>query len=147
LPHPPFEFDVKQFTPGTLSAKAFINNQPVAQHSVTTPGDVAALRITLDSSGMAPQTGVNDLVFVYAELTDSRGNLVPLNDKLIKFSLAGDIHLVNPEAVLTEQGKAAILVRIGDSLQGAAISAYSDDFNIVSSELALAAKAASGETK
>ena len=139
LPHPPFEFDVKQFTPGTLSAKAFINNQAVAQHSVTTPGDVAALRVTLDSSGMAPQTGVNDLVFVYAELTDSQGNLVPLNDKLIKFSLAGDIHLVNPEPVLTEQGKAAILVRIGDSLQGAAISAYSDEYSIVSSELALMA--------
>lgn len=139
LPHPPFEFDVKQFTPGTLSAKAFINNQEVAQHSVTTPGEVAALRVTLDSSGMALQTGVNDLVFVYAELTDSQGNLVPLNDKQIKFSLAGDIHLVNPEPVLTEQGKAAILVRIGDSLQGAAISAYSDDFNIVSSELALMA--------
>lgn len=137
LPHPPFEFDLQQFKPGTLTAKAFIGGKQVAQHSVSSAGDVAAIKLTLDSSGIAPAAGVGDMVFVYAELLDAQGNLVPLHDKEIRFNTSGDIAVLNPEAVLTEQGKAAVLVSIGDSLQGASIQAVAEAFKIQSEPLSL----------
>lgn len=137
LPHPPFEFDLKQFTPGTLTAKAFIAGKQVAEHQVSTAGEVAAIHLTVDSSGVAPVAGVNDMVFVYAELRDAKGHLVPLHDKAVQFKTTGDIQVINPEVVLTEQGKAAVLVRIGDTLQGATIQATAADFKVQSQPLAL----------
>lgn len=138
LPHPPFEFDLAQFKPGTLTAKAFIGGKQVAEHHVSTAGEVAAIQLIVDHSGVAPVAGVNDMVFVYAELRDAKGNLVPLHDKPVQFKTTGDISVINPEVVLTEQGKAAVLVRIGDSLQGATIQAIAKDFNVQSKALALA---------
>lgn len=137
LPHPPFEFDLQQFKPGTLTAKAFIGGKQVAQHSVSSAGDVASIKLTLDSSGITPVAGVGDMVFVYAELLDTQGNLVPLHDKEIRFNTTGDIAVLNPEAVLTEQGKAAVLVSIGDSLQGASIQAVAEGFKVQSEPLSL----------
>ncbi|MDX3773439.1 glycoside hydrolase family 2 TIM barrel-domain containing protein [Chromatiaceae bacterium AAb-1] len=137
LPHPPFEFNLGQFKAGTLTAKAFIGGKQVAEHSVATPGKVAGLQLTLDSSGIAPVAGVGDLVFVYAELLDAQGNPVPLNDKEIRFETEGEISVLNPEAVLTEQGKAAVLVKIGDSLQGAVIRAVATEFDVQSQPLSL----------
>lgn len=137
LPHPPFEFDLQQFKPGTLTAKAFIGGKQVAQHSVSSAGDVASIKLTLDSSGIAPVAGVGDMVFVYAELLDAAGNLVPLHDKEIRFNTTGNIAVLNPEAVLTEQGKAAVLVSIGDSLQGASIQAVAEAFKVQSEPLSL----------
>ncbi len=137
LPHPPFEFDLQQFKPGTLTAKAFIGGKQVAQHSVSSAGDVAAIKLTLDSSGIAPVASVGDMVFVYAELLDAAGNPVPLHDKEIRFNTTGDIAVLNPEAVLTEQGKVAVLVSIGDSLQGASIQAVAEAFKVQSEPLSL----------
>lgn len=137
LPHPPFEFALKQFIPGTLTAKAFISGKQVAQHSVSTAGEVASIKLTLDSSGIAPVAGAGDMVFVYAELRDAAGNPVPLHDKVIRFNTTGDIAVLNPETVLTEQGKAAVLVSIGDSLQGATIQAVAEEFKVQSEPLIL----------
>ena len=77
------------------------------------------------------------MVFVYAELLDAQGNLVPLHDKEIRFNTTGNIAVLNPEAVLTEQGKAAVLVSIGDSLQGASIQAVAEAFKVQSEPLSL----------
>lgn len=123
LAYPPFEFNLGQFKPGTLIAKAFIGGKQVAEHSIGTPGDVTTVVLQLDTSNVAPATGVGDLVFVYAELRDARGNLVPINDLAISFVTTGDIQVVNPQPVYTEQGKAAVLVKIGNSLQDATIRA------------------------
>ena len=132
LAHPPFEFSVGQFTAGELSAKAFIAGKLVATDTVTTPGQVAQISLRVDSSGVAPVTGQNDVVFVYAQLLDAAGHPVPTNGQQIDFSVTGDIKVMNPEPALTEQGTAAILVRIGDSVQGASIQAQLNGHTIVS---------------
>ena len=137
LNHPPFEFALGQFTAGELVAKAFIDGKQVASDRVATPSAVAAVQLRLDTSGVAPVAGKNDVVFAYAELVDAKGNKVPLDHQKIEFSTQGDIEIMNPEAVLTEQGTAAVLIRIGASLQGASISAYYPVKDITSKPLVL----------
>ena len=132
LAHPPFEFALGQFKPGELSAKAFIAGKLVASDTVTTPGEVAQVSLRVDSSGVAPVAGQNDVVFVYAQLLDAAGHPVPTNGQQIDFSITGDIEVMNPEPALTEQGTAAILVRVGKSLQGASIKARVNGRTIVS---------------
>jgi len=130
LAHAPFEFDVKSFKSGQLTAKAFINGELVATHQVTTPQSATSIKLTLDESGKAPTVGVNDVVFVYAELLDKQGNSVPVNGENITFEVQGDIEVIQTSSALTEQGKAAILIRIGKSITGAAIKAKAPGLNI-----------------
>lgn len=127
LAHPPFHFDLAKFTPGTLRAEALINDKVVASHAVTTPGKATKLALRVDVSGVEPVTGSKDLVFVYADLLDSNGNRVPANDVTLDVTLTGDIELLNQEAIVTSQGQAALLIRIGDSLQGASITVSGQD--------------------
>lgn len=123
LPHPPFEFEIRNFKAGTLTAKAFINNRVVAKHHVTTPKSVEKIQITIDESGAPIATGVNDVVFAYASLLDEAGNPVPLNGEEIVFESTGDIEILNLSVAKTEQGKAAVLIRVGESLANASLKA------------------------
>jgi len=132
IAHPPFEFTLKDFAPGQLLAKAYINGELVAYHQVNTPKEPTSIKLSIDSSGKAPVADVNDLVFVYAELFDEQGQSVPLNGETIEFEVQGDIEILHDNASKTEQGKAAVLVRIGQSLSGAKIMAKSLELNIQS---------------
>ena len=137
LAHAPFEFDLKTFKPGQLIAKAFIKGELVAEHQVTTPEAATTVKLTLDESGKAPTAGVNDVVFVYAEFLDAQGNSVPVNGENIEFSVQGDIEILQTSTSLTEQGKAAVLIRIGQTLSGATIKAKASELNIESKVLNL----------
>ena len=137
LSHPPVEFDLGKFSAGELSAKAFIDGVEVASDKVITPGEISQISLRIDSSGVAPAAGENDVLFVYAQLQDAVGNPVPVNGQQIDFAVKGDIEIMNPEAVFTEQGTGAVLVGIGSTLQGASITARIGNSAIVSSELKL----------
>ena len=137
IPHPPFEFDVSQFTNGKLVAKAYIQGELVATDTVVTPNKAADINLSLDTSGVDLVAGVNDVAFVYASIIDSDGNLVPVNDKKIHFETSGDIEILNPETPQTSQGKAAVLIRVGSSLAGASIRAYADNKLLISAPLLL----------
>lgn len=133
LPHPPFEFDLKEFKAGQLVAKAYIAGKEVATHQVTTPDVAASLKLTVDTSGIAAVAG--DLVFVYAEVLDKNGQLVPLNNQTIEFKTSGDIEIINPEPAFTEQGKAAVLVKLGAEFNKAKLEAHSKALAIQSEAL------------
>jgi beta-galactosidase len=135
LPHPPFEFKVNKFLSGQLRAKAFINGELVAEHQVTTAGTPVALKLSLDISGKPPVEGVKDVVFVYAQLVDKQGDLVPINGDEIEFVSKGGIEIIYSNKSVTEQGKSAILVRIGKSLKDASIQANSPSLKIKSDPL------------
>ena len=137
LPHPPFEFKLNKFLPGQLQAKAFINGKLVSEHQVTTAGKPVALKLTLDVSGKRPVEGVKDIVFVYAQFIDKQGNEVPINGHEVEFVSKGNIEIIHSNKHDTEQGNAAILVRIGKSLKGASIHAKSTSLNIKSEPLTL----------
>ena len=135
LSHPPFEFELNKFLPGQLQAKAFINGKLVGEHKVTTAGKPMALKLSLDVSGKQPVEDVKDIVFVYAHFIDKQGNLVPINGHEVEFVSKGDIEIIHSSKNDTEQGKAAILLRIGKSLKGASIQAKSSSLNIQSEPL------------
>lgn len=126
LKHPPFTFALKQFEAGELKALAYVGTKVVAEHKVFTPGAPARLKVTLDSSGKAPQAGVKDVVFVYAQLVDAKNNPVPANNIDITFSLEGDGKLISPATVSTSGGYASALVEVGNSPGDIKVSAQAE---------------------
>lgn len=127
LAHPPFTFRLKEFIPGELKAVAYINQRPVAEHSIKTPGDAVRLSFFSDSSGVTPQEGKKDLVFIHARLLDENGTPVPLSGQDVRFSLKGDAVLISPPVVKTQAGIATALLQIGESLSDVRLTARSEN--------------------
>ncbi|MCH1925357.1 glycoside hydrolase family 2 protein [Shewanella sp. C32] len=122
LPHPPFIFNLSKFVPGTLRADAIIDGKVVATHQVSTPGKAASIDLQLDTSGVAPVTGSNDVLFVYAQLRDNAGNPLWNNDIPMEATAGGDIEILNQEPIVTSMGQAALLIRIGNTLKDARVT-------------------------
>ncbi|WNC69135.1 glycoside hydrolase family 2 TIM barrel-domain containing protein [Thalassotalea nanhaiensis] len=123
LKYAPFKFSLEGFTPGTLTAKAYIDGKQVATHQVTTPGEFTQLSVSIDTSGVAPATGTKDVVFVHATFLDADNVTVPLNNEDVVFTTQGDIKVLAPSSSASEQGIASTLIEIGNSLNGASITA------------------------
>lgn len=121
--HPPFSFALEEFAAGELKALAYSAGKVVAEHKVVTPAAPVRLKVTLDTSGKAPQTGVKDAVFVYAQLVDAKNNPVPADHIAVTFSLAGEGKLLGPATVNTYGGYASTLIEIGASLANLKINA------------------------
>ncbi|AKD02263.1 beta-galactosidase [Pontibacter korlensis] len=113
LNHPPFTFNVPQYSPGSLIAIAYVDNKKVAQAERRTPEKQAKLELWADYSGKKLQAGVNDVVFVYANVTDASGTLVPDATTPVTFTVEGDAEIVGAKTVKAEAGIAAILVKAG----------------------------------
>ncbi|HKK82175.1 MAG TPA: glycoside hydrolase family 2 TIM barrel-domain containing protein, partial [Prolixibacteraceae bacterium] len=128
MAHPPFTFNINRFEAGELLAKAFINGEEVATHNVETPGKTTALNLTVDLSGKAPKAGVNDVIFVHAELLDDNGTIVRKNDVEVTFEVEGNARVLNPETIKTAAGIATALVKIGDTGNPVSIKASSNNF-------------------
>lgn len=135
LKHPPFTFAVEKFEAGELKAIAYKAGKAVAEHKVVTPSAATTMRMSVDSSGKAPQAGVKDAVFVYAQLVDSNGNPVRTSNVAVKFSVSGKATLVSPAEVTTAAGIASALVEIGESLDSISISAQADDLTSASIDI------------
>jgi beta-galactosidase len=84
------------------------------------------LRLWVDESGRPPEAGVNDALFVHAEILDKDGNRVPVTGPEIQFRVTGDAIIINPESAgISEAGIATALIRIGDSKGEISITAPS----------------------
>ena len=70
LKHPPFTFKLLSFEPGEITAKGYVNNEVVTSAARKTPGEADKLKVWVDESGKPLQKGVNDVVFLYAAITD-----------------------------------------------------------------------------
>ncbi|HSX52007.1 MAG TPA: glycoside hydrolase family 2 TIM barrel-domain containing protein, partial [Cellvibrio sp.] len=127
LKHPPFTFAIEKFEAGELKAIAYINGKAVAEHKVVTAGAATSLRLSLDTSGKTPQTGVKDVLFVHAQLVDSNGNAVHTNNIPVAFTISGAAKLISPVEINTNNGIASALVEIGDSLDNITINATSGE--------------------
>lgn len=120
LKHPPFTFHVKTFQAGTLKAIAYNNRQVVAVNEVSTPEKPEALSIKIDSSSIAINRK-NDLVFVYASVTDKIGTICPTDTSAIEFNIEG-AQLVGENPVKAEAGIASILVKLENSTNNIRVS-------------------------
>lgn len=112
LYHPPFTFDVRCDNPGTIKAIGYIEGKPSAEHSVTTASSADKLLLKVDESGKTVTR--NDVVFVYAFITDKNNNLIHGDSREVTFKVEG-ASIVGPSKVNAQAGIATALIRTGMS--------------------------------
>ena len=124
LPHPPFEFDVQGFTPGTLEAIGYIGGKVAAQHRVTTPAEPAAMRVAVADQGVPSRSGEPDVLCVNASVLDAVGNLcVTDNAARVSFSVEGAV-IVGPTEVPAEAGIATVVIRVPAASNAVRVQAH-----------------------
>ena len=111
LPFAPFTFALPEFVAGRLEAIGYIDDEEVATHARTSPGDAHALILEVDDQGIPFEAGGADAVCVRATLCDERGQTVPDSMQEVKFSVAGAGQLLGENPAPIEAGIATVLVR------------------------------------
>ena len=129
LKHPPFTFKVPAFVPGTLTAKGYINNKEVAQHKRKTPDVAKRIQLRIDESGRKLKAGVNDVVFVYADIVDESGTVVYDATDVVELAVKGDASIVGLKTAKAEAGTAAFLLMGGKKPSAITISALSKNLD------------------
>ena len=99
--------------PGTLVAKGFLAGKEVAKTERKTPGTPSKIMLSVDSSGKELQSGKNDVVFVYASVTDADGTVIPDDKRTVKFSVTGNAELIGDNPRQAEAGISTILLKAG----------------------------------
>lgn len=112
LKHPPFTFEMKEFLPGTLKATGYIAGKKVIEESVKTPGKPVALKFWLDESGRKPQTGCNDVLFLYIAAVDENGTVVPDFNGQLQLNANSSVEIMNVDPIKAEAGIATALLKI-----------------------------------
>jgi beta-galactosidase len=113
LNHPPFTFFIPEFVAGKLEAKGFISGKEVVKTEVKTPAEPAKILLTVDLSGKELQAGKNDVVFVYASVTDADGTAISEDNRAITFTVEGDAELIGDNPRNAEAGISTILLMAG----------------------------------
>jgi beta-galactosidase len=137
LKHPPFTFSVPEFVAGKLEARGFNDGKVAIKTERKTPGSAAKIDLSIDQSGKELQSGKNDIVFVYASVTDAEGTVIPDDSRAINFTIEGDAELIGDNPRKAEAGISTILLRAGKTSGIIKIKASGDgltsgelDFNI-----------------
>ena len=126
LKHPPFTFLVPEFITGKLEAKGFIDGKAVVKTQNRTPLKPEKIALTLDLSGKEIEAGKNDVVFVYASVTDGDGTIIPEDSRVITYSVEGDAELIGDNPRKAEAGISTILLRAGKTGGVIKVKATSD---------------------
>ena len=129
LAYPPFTFSIKNFEAGILTAVGYINNQEVIKQLVKTPEKPVKINLRVDLSGKNVKAGTNDIVFVYAEVLDANGTIIPDANPTIEFEIKGNAENIAPKLVKAEAGIAAILLKAGDKPGKIKVIAKSEGLN------------------
>jgi beta-galactosidase len=126
LNHPPFTFHVKAFSAGTLTAIGYIHNKKIIQDIRRTPGKAAKISIRIDYSNKELKAGQNDIVFVYADMTDINGTVIHDAADKIDFTVTGDAEIIGKNPAIAEAGTATILLKAGTKAGAIKITASVD---------------------
>jgi beta-galactosidase len=135
LKRPPFTFVLPEFIAGKLEAKGFVAGKEVVKTERKTPGAPAKIILTVDLSGKELQSGKNDIVFVYALVTDADGTVIPEDIRPITYTVEGDAELVGDNPRKAEAGISTILLMAGKTSAVVKIKASGD--GLTSGELQL----------
>ena len=111
LEHPPFTFTIPSFQSGTLLAEGLIGGNVAATHTVSTPGTASAIKLTIDTAGIAFIADGSDIAIVYASITDQNGQVVHGATDRVTFSVTGPAKLVGNNPVEAVAGIATVLLR------------------------------------
>lgn len=113
LPHPPFTFNVS-FKPGTLKAAGYINKKKTIEQQRITPGAPYSIKLRADYSGKELKAGQNDIIFIYADILDGKGTIVPDASDPIEFTVTGgDATIIGENPRAAEAGISTVLVKAG----------------------------------
>ena len=81
------------YQPGTLEAVARDEaGKEIARDKITTAGQPAGVRLVKEEHAIAADG--KDLTYIYYEIVDSEGNVVPTANNLVRFQLHGQGQLV-----------------------------------------------------
>lgn len=128
LDHPPFTFILEDFEPGTLRAVGYINGKEIVQTTRRTPVQPSGIELEIDYSGKLLAAGEKDVVFVYANIVDENGVIVPDATHSVQFRVEGDAELIGQNPIHAEAGIATILLRAGRSAGEIIIQANVENF-------------------
>ena len=101
ITHPPFYFVDVPNERGTLRADCRVDGAIIASHTVQSPGDPASLHLRAPFTEL--RADGSDLTFVYAEVRDANGTVVPTSAASVEFTVEGGT-LAGPGTVTAEAG-------------------------------------------
>ncbi|MCX6237618.1 MAG: DUF4982 domain-containing protein [Bacteroidia bacterium] len=113
LLHPPFSFTIREYVAGKLEAKGYLAGKEVIKTERKTPGTPAKITLSVDISGKDLRPGKNDVVFVYASVTDADGTVIPGDKRSVTFTVEGDALLIGDNPRNAEAGISTILLKAG----------------------------------
>lgn len=136
LPHPPFVFSTPKFEKGTLRAEGFSNGKKVTEHSVKSANEAAKISLSYDESTVKINPDFQDVIFVYATITDENGTTVSEATNWVEFSLEGEnAELIGQNPIQAEAGIATILVKTKNFKKPITIKAKSSGLKETSIEI------------
>ncbi|MFI0429269.1 glycoside hydrolase family 2 TIM barrel-domain containing protein [Mariniflexile sp. HMF6888] len=115
LKNPPFTFKIEEFQAGTLEAIGYIQGEPVARDSVSTPNEFKNMTIEFDESGI--QASTNDEIFVRAVVKDGNGTILPYEKGLVQFTIisGNDGKLIGDNPAEIKAGISSIILKTGNN--------------------------------
>jgi beta-galactosidase len=111
LLHPPFTFSNVPWRPGELKAFGFLDGKATVQQVRWTPGKANSIELQFEIN-YQPVADGEDLFFVYANIVDQNGTIVPSAEDWIDFEVEGAARLVSPNRIQAEAGIGAALIRV-----------------------------------
>lgn len=111
LLHPPFNFNVGSFVPGTLQAVCLIGGEQKAVATRKTPGAAAAVRLYAEGTSLKADSSDARLVFI--DIVDAQGTVVPAENGLVNLTITGPGSIIGPAVLTMKGGQLAVWVRAG----------------------------------
>jgi beta-galactosidase len=84
-----YAFENVQFQPGTITAKASLKGQVVAEHTLKTAGAPKAIKLTPYTGPQGLLASGGDVAFFDVEVVDADGNRCPTDEGRVDFELTG----------------------------------------------------------
>jgi len=109
--HPPTNFVVGTFVPGTLRATCLIGGIEMAQHRQSTPGSAAAIELRPEATTLRADSSDTRLILI--DVVDTNGTVVPNDTSRVKLSVTGAASIIGPDMVTMKGGQLATWVRAG----------------------------------
>jgi hypothetical protein len=109
LLHPPFDFDLGSFTPGTLRADCLIGGAKKITFTRQTPGAAMSIRLRPEATTLLADGSDARLVFI--DIVDANGTVVPTDSSVVTLSVKGPGSIAGPVSLTMKGGQLATWVR------------------------------------
>lgn len=120
LLRPPFTFENVPWQAGELKAIGFLDGEAAVEHIRRTPGPPEAIDLHFEINH-EPKADGEEIFFVYANILDQNGTIVPSFSDWIEFEVIGPAIFVSPSRVQAEAGVAAAVIRVTEKSGAIAI--------------------------